>query len=65
VVCDIRPVAVDNHLIVVSPHDGSRATCDSLLPVLRHPDTSEWLNDRIRCRHLTTGSVGGIPWRVT
>lgn len=62
VVSDPRPVAVDNHLIIVRPLDGGRATCDALLPVLRHPATSEWLNDRIRCRHLTTGSVGGIPW---
>ncbi|MEV7905645.1 N-6 DNA methylase [Streptomyces anulatus] len=57
-----EPVAVDNHLIVASPRDGRAESCQALLEVLSSPATSEWLNNRIRCRHLTVGAVREIPW---
>lgn len=60
---DPRPVAVDNHLIVLRPLDGQVRTCKDLLAVLRDPLTSKWLNRRIGCRHLTVGAVREIPWR--
>ncbi|MGW3814240.1 N-6 DNA methylase [Streptomyces sp. NPDC005046] len=56
------PVAVDNHLIVASPRDGSVKSCRTLLKVLSSRSTSEWLDNRIRCRHLTVGAVREIPW---
>ena len=62
VVLDERAVAVDNHLIVLSPHDGKLSTCDRLLAVLQSASTSTFLNDRIRCRHLTVDAVAAIPW---
>lgn len=55
-------VAVENHLLVLVPRDGSAATCRRLLAVLRKPATSNWLNNRIRCRHLTVGAVENVPW---
>jgi hypothetical protein len=55
-------VAVENHLIVASPRNGSLADCEALLEVLRHDSTTTWLNERIRCRHLTVGTVADIPW---
>jgi hypothetical protein len=55
-------VAVENHLLVLSPNDGKVRTCRSLLDVLRAPQTNIWLNERIRCRHLTVQSVRNIPW---
>lgn len=58
------PVAVDNHLIVASPRDGSLKSCRTLLEVLSSRSTSEWLDNRIRCRHLTVGAVREIPWLV-
>lgn len=56
-----RPVAVDNHLIVCKPKDGRLETCQELLDLLRSPQTSRWLDRRIRCRHLTVGAVADIP----
>jgi hypothetical protein len=56
------PVAVDNHLIVLKPKDNLERTCRAGLTLLRRAETSTWLNDRIRCRHLTVAAVGEIPW---
>lgn len=58
-------VAVENHLIVVSPHSRTLGDCEKLIQVLRHDATTEWLNERIRCRHLTVGAVADIPWPDT
>lgn len=63
VACNER-VAVENHLIICSPNDGSLATCEKIMEVLHANTTNEWLNGRIRCRHLTVGSVKDIPWVV-
>lgn len=57
-----KPVAVENHLIVLIPNDGSYERCVELLAVLGADATTEYLNRLIRCRHLTTGSVISIPW---
>lgn len=57
-----KSVAVENHLIVLCPNDGSIETCKSLMQVLSHKDTTDFLNREIRCRHLTTTSVKSIPW---
>lgn len=56
------PVAVENHLIVAVPIEGGLKECRRLMEVLRHPQTNEFLNNRIRCRHLTVGAVKEIPW---
>jgi len=57
-----RDVAVENHLIVLSPTAGDIEICHRLLRALRHQRTSDYLNSVIRCRHLTTKSVASIPW---
>lgn len=57
-----NPVAVENHLIVAVPNEGGLRKCRDLLKVLQHPQTNEFLNKRIRCRHLTVGAVKEIPW---
>jgi hypothetical protein len=57
-----KPVAVENHLIVLIPYDGRYESCAELLGVLGADATTEYLNALIRCRHLTTGSVISIPW---
>lgn len=59
-----RSVAVENHLIVLLPKDGRVTSCTALLGVLAADATSEYLNHTIRCRHLTTGSVRGMPWEL-
>lgn len=58
----IRPVAVENHLIVCTPKDGTVTTCGALVKVLRRKQTNRFLNDRIRCRHLTISSLRELPW---
>lgn len=57
-----REIAVDNHIIAVEPRNGSIDECSRLIDVLNSKDTSVWLDNRIRCRHLTVGVVRSIPW---
>jgi hypothetical protein len=57
-----QPIAVENHLIVMSPREGGVNKCRSLLRILKNESTNTYLNSRIRCRHLTVGSVKKIPW---
>jgi hypothetical protein len=56
------PVAVENHLLVLEPRDGTLETCQALLKMLHDERTTSWLNDRIRCRHLTVGALSEVPW---
>jgi hypothetical protein len=56
------PVAVENHLMVLKPLDGSLTRCQELLRILRSESTNAWLNERIRCRHLTVTSLSELPW---
>lgn len=62
VVTDVRPIAVDNHLLVLTPRDQSVESCQSLLQLLRSQSTDAWLDKAIRCRHLTVGAVASLPW---
>lgn len=57
-----EPVAVENHLLVLQPKDQTMASCRALLKNLRRQETSDWLNQRIRCRHLTVSSLRELPW---
>jgi hypothetical protein len=54
--------AVENHLITIQPKDGKLKTCQLLLDVLKRQETSDYLNQAIRCRHLTVSAVKSIPW---
>lgn len=62
VICGHDKYAVENHLMIFEPKDGKLDTCQSLLDILKHPETSEFLNRVIRCRHLTVSAVESIPW---
>lgn len=55
-------LAVDDHLLIARPKDGKLATCKQLLQVLQDAQTTDWMNSRIRCRHLTVSSLRDIPW---
>lgn len=57
-------IYVENHLIVCQPKDGRLETCRELVDVLSRKSTDDWLNYRIRCRHLTVGAVAEIPWKL-
>ena len=57
------PVAVENHLIVCEPHDQSADTCRALMEQLHTQRVNDFLDQRIRCRHLTVGAVAAIPFQ--
>lgn len=57
-----EPVAIENHMIVVKPKDGKVKTCKILMQVLQSEQTNDFLNDRIRLRHLTVEVVKDIPF---
>jgi hypothetical protein len=54
-------VAVENHLIVLVPKDGAFSACMRLMKSLQLKDTDDWLNQRIRCRHLTVDALKELP----
>jgi hypothetical protein len=58
-------VAVENHLLVALPKDRTLRSCRALVTVLQHPASSDWLNQRICCRHLTVSALRELPWRIT
>ena len=57
-----KPVAVENHLVVLVPNDSTVSKCRQLLLRLRSRKTDDWINDRLRCRHLTTAVLADMPW---
>lgn len=57
-----EPVAIENHMIVVTPKDGKVNTCKKLMRVLQSQQTNDFLNERIRLRHLTVGVIRDIPF---
>ena len=56
-----RPVFVDNHLIVLQPKTKTLRECKKAFLILKNTKTNEWLNEQIRCRHLTVKLVKEIP----
>lgn len=55
-------VAVENHLIVLSPFDNRLDTCIKLMNMLKAKEVTEYLDHRIKCRHLTVGAIRDIAW---
>lgn len=53
--------AVENHLIIVKPKNNSLRDCKKLLKILKSEKTNDFLNKRIRLRHLTVQSIKEIP----
>jgi hypothetical protein len=58
----LQPVAVENHLIALRPKDGTVKACRELLYSLKDDRTTHWLDERIRCRHLTVAALNELPW---
>ena len=58
-----EPVLLDNHLLTLSPRQGGLRACQRLLTELRQPTTTEALNRRIRCRHLTVSALSDLEFR--
>ena len=62
VIYGTRSVLVDNHLIILKPNDGSVDACRRIVDVLDSTEAREWLDKRIRCRHLTVPTLSELPW---
>lgn len=54
-------VAVENHLIVIKPKNNSLTECKKLLKILKSSEINNFLNQRIRLRHLTVEVIKSIP----
>ncbi len=55
------PVAVENHLVVLIPHDHTIRGCRCLVRIVESGRASAFLDRRLRCRHLTVEAVRNIP----
>lgn len=55
-------VAVENHLLVAVPKSSTESSCLNLMDVLGDPRSRDWLDQRIRTRHLTVSAISGLPW---
>ena len=56
-----NPIAVENHLIVCEPKDRKLATCKKLMLQLKTDAVNEYIDSRIRCRHLTVKAIKEVP----
>ena len=54
-------VAVENHLIILQPKSRTLRECKWILPLLNTSSVNNWVNQRIRCRHLTVSVVSNLP----
>ena len=61
-ICGNEDVLVENHLLVLQPKDGSVEACRSAIEKLESTLAGEWLDERIRCRHLTVRVLREMPW---
>lgn len=57
-----KKVAVENHMIVLAPKDGLILTCEKLMQNLKTDLVNDFLNKRIRLRHLTVGVIKELPY---
>lgn len=56
-----KQMVVENHLIICKPKDNKLETCEKLFVYLKSKKVNDFLNERIRCRHLTVTAVKEIP----
>ncbi|EOX1786272.1 N-6 DNA methylase [Vibrio cholerae] len=54
-------VAVENHMIVITPKSNKLKDCKELVKILKSRDTNDFLNNRVRMRHLTVSAIKDIP----
>lgn len=55
------PVIVENHLLVVKPIKSTLRNCRYIMSILRDSRTTDWLNEQLRCRHLTVKIMKLLP----
>lgn len=55
-------VYIDNHLLIAKPKSGKIEDCQRLIEYLATNEIDAWLDEQIRCRHLTVKVVERIPY---
>jgi hypothetical protein len=55
------PVAVENHLLVVKPAEDGVDACMRLAVGFARPAVTDWLDRRLRLRHLTVTAIRELP----
>jgi N-6 DNA Methylase len=61
IITGMGPIALENHLIALQPHDGQLETCQRILATLQQPYVRRFIDNVIRCRHLTVSALRQIP----
>jgi hypothetical protein len=56
-----RPIALENHLISIVPKKHTVAGCREVVEILESEPTTDFLDGRLRCRHLTVAALREIP----
>lgn len=56
-----RSVAVENHLVVLVPQAQTLSGCRDLVKLLESERASSFLDERLRCRHLTVEAIAELP----
>lgn len=57
--------AIENHMIVITPKNGSLTDCHKLMEKLRSKEVNTFINNRSRMRHLTVGLINDIPIKIS
>ena len=60
VVTGQKALAAENHLILAIPYKGGLKACRRLVRFLKSAKSNKQLNRRMRCRHLTIGSLSRL-----
>ncbi|RYZ73395.1 MAG: SAM-dependent DNA methyltransferase [Proteobacteria bacterium] len=61
VVTSRQEVVLENHLFSILPRDKKLLTCRSVAKYLKSEYVKKWLNQKIRCRHLTVSALKQLP----
>ena len=62
VILGTEDVLIENHLLVLKPKDSSIGACRRVVELLESTGAKQWLDERIRCRHLTVRALSEMPW---
>jgi len=65
VVSGKRSVAVENHLIILTPKSSLLRDCKSLVKTLNSNAIDDFISKRNSCRHLTVQIVKNIPFKIS
>lgn len=56
-----QPIAVENHLLAILPNRRSLRACRDIVRLVQSDTASEFMDRRLRCRHLTVAALTELP----